>query len=74
MNRIPIFRSTSEAIAFGAEMTRSTMEFLEVRRKYALDSAKVSADKGEIQRALNEIVSAQFDREAIESFQGRIHI
>lgn len=67
----PLFMSTTEAEKFGERMDEATAEFVAVRRKVYLDSASDSVSKGENNRALRQICSAQFDREAIEAYERR---
>lgn len=65
MRTIPIFNSTEQAIVFAKTMTDKDREYLVRRRRRFLDAA---LDCRQVKTAIIKICRAQFDREAVETY------
>lgn len=70
--RIPEFKNTEEALAFGKTATPEQIETLKAKRKESLSKSDALKEKKDLQGAMDEAVRGQFFREAIEMSEGKI--
>jgi hypothetical protein len=70
--KIPEFKNTEGALAFGKTATPEQVEGLKAKRDESLSKSNALKAKGDLQGAMDEAVRGQFFREAIESAKGKI--
>ena len=71
---IPVFTSSQQAIDFGKTMKPETVEVLKRLRKETETWTRIYMSTNQLDEGIIMAARAQFYREAIESFEGKINL